>query len=290
MPGFDYVRPESREEALEFLAEHGDTTKILAGGTDLLVQFRNKPEDFSHLNYVLDSTFLKDMDFVEEKGEEIHLGPLTTYETIGNHGLLQKEAPFLGVAARAMGSPQIRSRATLGGNIANACPAADAVYPLLALNATIRVEQAGGGTWRPLSETITGPYTNSLSPRELITGICFKKLPAGTGFGFTRLARRQALAIARLNVAVLLQVVNGCIEEIRIAPGAVLPVPGRVEEAEAVLKGQMPKPELIEEAGQAVARKMVETSGRRWSTEFKEPVIAVLTQRAITQALGVETP
>lgn len=122
-----------------------------------------------------------------------------------------------------------------------------------------------------------------------MTEISFKRLSDASKTAFIKLGRRKALAIARMNVAVVLELdEQGIITEARIAPGSVLPRPSRVSEAEDILIGQKPTPELIELASKKVSAVMIERSGTRWSTPYKEPVIGVLTRRALNQALGVE--
>lgn len=285
MQEFDLHRPKTISEALKLLAEFGPSARILAGGTDLLVSLRAQGEGPKK---VVNLTGLAELAFIREEGETLHLGPLTTMTQVAESALIAKHAGLLGAAAAAVGSPQIRNRGTIGGNVANAAVCADTVPPLVALEAEVKLERRGGSRWLPLPEFITGPNRTAREPGEILTEITFAKLPATAGWGFMRLARRQAMAIARLNVAVILdRDQEGIVTVARISPGAVLAKPGRIAAAEEILLGQRPDQALISRAAAQVGAALV-AAGRRWSTPYKEPAIIALTERAIKQALEVD--
>lgn len=283
---FEMHRPSTLSEALFLFTRFGDDAKALAGGTDLVIALRQKAVGPGPK--IIDLSHLSELAFIQEDGDGLRIGPLTTHTQVAESALVRKHAGLLAEAAAAVGSPQIRNRGTIGGNVANAAVCADTVSPLIALEATVKLEQQGGSRVLPLAEFITGPNRTCLESGEILTEIAFSKLPATAGWGFMRLARRAALATARLNVAAILhRDQQGKVITARIAPGAVLPRPGRIQAAESVLLGQRPDQELIEQAAKAVAAEMV-AAGRRWSTPYKEPAIIALTQRAIKQALEVE--
>lgn len=285
MQEFDLHRPKTISEALILLAELGPSARILAGGTDLVVSLRGQGEGPKNL---VDLTGLAQLAFIREEEETLHLGPLTTMTQVAESALIAKHAGLLGAAAAAVGSPQIRNRGTIGGNVANAAVCADTVPPLVALEAQVKLERRGASRQLPLTEFIAGPNRIVLEPGELLTEISFAKLPASAGWGFMRLARRQAMAIARLNVAVILdRDRGGIVTAARISPGAVLARPGRIAAAEEVLLGQHPDQALISQAAAQVGAALV-AAGRRWSTPYKEPAIIALTERAIKQALEVD--
>lgn len=286
--GFAYYRPHSLKEALELLAEFGKKARILAGGTDLLIYLRSG-RGMEEVETIIDITYLEELNFIQEDGNKLCIGPLVTHNQLVESELIDQHAGLLAKAAAVVGSPQIRNRGTIGGNVANAAVCADTVAPLVALDACVKVERVGHSRWLPLEEFIIGPNRTKLGWDEMVTEITFAKLSPGAGWGFTRLARREALAIARMNVGVVAEKdQEGKVSYISIAPGSVLPSPSRINEAEQVLQGKEPSSDLIRQAGEAVAAKMLAVSGRRWSTDYKEPVIIALVERAISQALGVE--
>lgn len=284
---FQFHRPQSLREALELLVDLGSSARVLAGGTDLMIYLRSR-RGLAGVKHVVDITGLGELNYIREDGDTLRLGCLVTHAQVAKSDILARHAGLLARAAAAVGSPQIRNRGTLGGNIANAAVCADTVAPLVALEACVKLESNAGSRWLPLEDFITGPNRTCLMPGELLTEIAFARLPATAGWGFVRLARREALAIARMNVAVVVNPKEGAVDYISIAPGSVLPSPGRVPEAEQVLLGKVPDATIIRQAGEAVAATMVKVSGRRWSTDYKEPVIIALVERAIKQALGVE--
>jgi CO/xanthine dehydrogenase FAD-binding subunit len=288
MMGFAYHRPQNLQETLELLAEYGKRARILAGGTDLLIYLRSG-RGMEEVENVIDITYLEELDFIQEDGDKLCIGALTTHTQLVESGLVNQYAGLLASACAAVGSPQVRNRGTIGGNIANAAVCADTIAPLVALDACVKLERTGSCRWLTLENFVIGPNRTKMEWDEMLTEITFAKLPEHANWGFVRLARREALAIARLNVAVVVENdAQGKVSYISIAPGSVLPSPARINEAEQILLGKAPDDALIRRAGEAVAEKMISISGRRWSTDYKEPVIIALVERAIKQALGVD--
>ena len=282
MKQFELARPATVAEALPLL---GMGSGVLAGGTDLLIELRQNEGP----SQVVDITGINELRYIRREGDYLLIGALTTHSMLAQSDLVRQYGGPLSRAAAVVGAPQIRNRGTIGGNVANAAVCADTVPALVALDAIVRLESTAGVRELLVAEFITGPNRTVREPGELITQFRFKLLPAGGSWGFQRLARREALAVARMNVAVVMvRDKAGVVTHLSIAPGSVLPSPARISEAEGVLVGQMPTDKLLREAGEAVAAKMVAEAGRRWSTPYKEPVIISLVERALKQALGVE--
>lgn len=285
---YDYLRPASVKEACELLKKHGDSARVIAGGTDLLVQLRDEDEKWADIKYVVDLTSIDDLRYIREDGDKIRIGVLTTHTSIVNSKLLRENVPFFSEAASTVGSPQIRNRGTIGGSIGNASPAADPVPPLVALDAVVKIVGANGEREELLKSIIVKSYKTSLASDEIITEVSFNKLAPNAKSAFLKLGRRQALAISRMNVGVVVALDDkGAISDIRIAPGCIFATPDRVKIAEDVLIGKVPTEELIIEAGKKVSEEMINRTGIRWSTEFKKPAIEALTKRAIKKALEV---
>ncbi len=280
MKPFEYKPVHSTEEACSVLAEYGSDARILAGGTDLLIELRK--QNVKTPKVVVDISFIKELKGIASVNGSIVINPLSSHTDLLQSLILHQHASLLSSAASVIGSPQIRNRGTIGGNIMNAATCADTVPPLIALGAKITLRSKTNSRQIDLSDLFIKPYQTKAKPEELLTEISFLKLSTSAKSSFIKLGRRNALAISRLSVAAILtQDKNGKITDARIVPGAALPVWRRVTEAEQILVGEKPSKELFAAAGQKVSEVMISYTGRRWSTEYKEPVIAVLVRRAL---------
>ena len=283
MKSFRYIRVSSVAEACQALAEHGVAARVIAGGTDLLIEWRRSAAKLPQV--VVDISPVAELHGIAEAGDEIVVKPLVTHTELLESDVLRQFAPLLSSAAAGIGSPQIRNRGTVGGNLMNAATCADTVPPLIALGAVVTLQSARGTRRLNLSELFVKPYVTVAKPEELLTEIRFPKLPPKTGSAFIKLGRRNALSISRLSVAAVLQVgEDGRTAAARIVPGAAFPTWRRVTEAEEMLLGKKPSGKLFATAAANVSEQMIKETGRRWSTEYKEPVLAVLVRRALEQA------
>jgi xanthine dehydrogenase iron-sulfur cluster and FAD-binding subunit A len=280
MRPFDYIAVRTVAEACGVLAARGPEVSILAGGTDLLIELRRAATKAPKL--VLDISGVPELGGISESDGRITVKPLTAHSELARSGLLQTFAPLLSTAASAIGSPQIRGRGTVGGNIMNAAACADTVPPLIALGATVTLQSQRGCRELALADLFVKPYQTKAGPDELLTAIRFPKLAPGARSAFIKLGRRNALSISRLSVAAILRVgADGRIVEARIVPGAAFPTWQRAADAEQMLVGEKPAEKLFAAAGRKVSEQMIQATGRRWSTEYKEPVLAVLVRRAL---------
>jgi len=294
MNKFDFIRFKTFEETLKFLSMNRVNTKVIVGGTDLIIELRN--EEHPKIKYVLDISHLKKLKKIQYKNGNIILGPLVTFAEILDSQLIKEKASILYQMAEVMGGPQIRNRATVGGNIVNAAPCADSVPPLIALDARITLSSAKKNKKScsienrqlNLSDFFVGHYKTKIKKDEILSSIIFPALNKNQKYAFIKLGRREAMSVSRMSVAVILEEKNGVIKDIRIACGSTTPVPYRVKLAEEVLLNKKWDEELIAKAGQIVSNEMIKITGIRWSTEYKKPVIKVLVIRAIKKALGVD--
>ena len=283
MQHFEFHSARSIDDALGYLSDKKDRCKILAGGTDLIPALRL--EDVRP-DFILNILEIKDLQGVKEEDHSIRIGPATTFTDIAESDLLNRHFPLLVQAAASVGGPQIRNRGTIGGNISNASPAADVLPAVLALEGELELRSRAGVRKIPLSEAIPTPYRTLFRPDELLTGILIKKLQPGTKTAFQKLGRRNAMARARMNLSIVLGMdQQEKVTELRIVPGAVMPVARRAKKAEMKLLGQKPAESLIESSVETLADEMVEVTGRRWSTEYKVPVLKNITRRLLKQLL-----
>jgi xanthine dehydrogenase FAD-binding subunit len=285
MPRFDYVRPTSLHQALQLLGDPACVSRPLAGGTDLLVYLRHQEPDFDR---VVDISLLPELKVIRRDAEVITLGAGVTFTEAMESDILQQATPFLIEACRAVGGPQIRNMGTIGGNVVNAAACADSLPVLVCLDAVAHMQSLDGKCSFPLTELVIGPNRTQLQQDELLTHFTFQSPPTGVNTAFVKVGRRNAQAISRLTLAAMGRLDgDGRVDFVRITPGAATPQTTRFTHVEGGLLGQQPTQELITAAGRQVADTMVGITGRRWSTEYKEPVIATLTERALQRVFGV---
>jgi len=255
---------------------------ILAGGTDMMIQLRS--QNGSPIRLV-DITRIPELSGIEQRNGGIWIGALTTMSQLAASPLILGKIPVLAKAAASVGSPQIRNRATIGGNLCHASPCADTVPPLVALNAALQLRSRRGIRQLSVEDFVLGAYRVAIDTEELLEGIQIPVPPPQMRMTFYKLGRRKALAIARINLAVGLQLANGRIADAVVSPGSIMPVPKRLRSVEKKLIGQKPSSDLFQTIGREVSELMVTESGERWSTPYKKPVVAALVARCLEQCL-----
>ena len=287
---YEYRRAESLEDAASVLEKYGDTARIVAGGTDIMVQIHEKDKRWENLKCLLDMTYLEnELRYISEDSENVYIGPLSTHTDLENSEIIKKYLPFLGEASSTVGSPQIRNRGTIGGSIGNAFPASDPLPALVAADAVVVLYGPCGKRSILLKDLYEGKGKLALRRGEFIREFIVPKFLEGTVTGFSKLGRRKALAISRLNCAAALTFgEKGEITRARVCPGCIFIVPDRVEKAEKLLIGEKPSEKLFYEAGRAVSDVMIERTGVRWSTEYKKPAVEEIVFRALAAAAGME--
>lgn len=279
---FNYFRPKSLMEALQFLGERGSTASVIAGGTDLMIDIRKGELKSAH---VVDVSRLEEMRSISIVEESLVVGAAATYTEIINNPLVREKAHVLALAARQVGSLQIRNMGTLGGNVANASPAADSVPAMMVHNAWVKVQSVSEDRIEPLENIIVGPNTTTLKAGELITAFILESLP-GYRYEFQRIARRRALSIARMNAAVVgILDAEGLVTDLRLSVGSTTPRPCRMTDAENHLKGKVPDEAIIREAAEKVSSEMVRQSGIRPTTEYKRPAVEGLVLKTLSRVL-----
>ncbi|MEW5911984.1 MAG: FAD binding domain-containing protein [Thermodesulfobacteriota bacterium] len=275
-----FIHAASLAEALAALAS--GQGRVLAGGTDLMVALRAARLSGGELPAELvDVAAVPELQQLELEGPAPLVGAGLSFARLAADPGVRARYPLLAQAAASVGSPQVRHRATIGGNVANASPAADGVTALAALGAVAVIASAQGQRRCPLGELISAPYQTTLRPQELILGLALDPLPARTGQVFAKVGRRQALSVARLNLAVCL---DERLQDPRLALGACFPTPRRLAEVEALLRAGRPGPALWRAAGAQAADHFTDVCGWRESAAYKVPAIRRVTARTLAQA------
>ncbi len=274
-----YDRPQSLEEALELMAS-GDRTPI-AGGTDVIVQLRRgEPRKLVDVSGI-------GLDFVRDEGGALEVGASATHDSLHRHPVIRAGLPLLSLAAGGVGTQQIRNRGTVGGNVVNASPSADTVPALLCHDAELVLASRSGTRTVPLAQFITGPYLTQKRPDELLQHIRLRKAAQGARVAFMKVGRRAAVNISRMTVAVCAQTADdGVVRDLRLSVGSAFPIACRLAEVEALVRGRRLSAELTREAGALASQLMVKTTGVRWSTPYKQPVLAGLVERALNEVSG----
>jgi len=284
VPKFDYVRAGSVGEAVDLLNDPAYSSQPLAGGTDVLVYLHHQKQLYNRL---VDISLLPELKILEREGDVIILGAGVTFTAVIESEILQAATPFLVEACRAVGGPQIRNMGTIGGNVVNAAACADSLPVLVCLDAVAHLRGPDGERQLPVSELVVKPNRTELNAGELLTHFTFDAPPPGVKTAFIKVGRRKAQAISRLTMAAMGRLkAGGIVDLVRITPGAATPQTVRFTQAEQLLLGHSPTDENLKAVARQVTDTMIEITGRRWSTEYKEPVIAVLAERALRRVFG----
>jgi len=278
---FEYSRPECLSEAFKLMAENCGYS-LLAGGTDLMVKVK---ENMVKPTVVIDLDGLEELKGINIEAGQIVLGALTTHTQLEQSEIINRYAPALAKAAGIIGSPQIRNKGTVGGNMGNASPAADTVPALIALGAEVTLSSKEGIRTIPLEELFLGPGRTVLKPGELITLISFK-VSTHQGCSFQKLGKRKALAISVINASASMEIdpETNVIKQARIALGSVAGTAVRVSAGEEILVRKCYSPELIKEAAEAVAEAIRPIDDVRSTAVYRKRVARVLVRRALEEA------
>jgi len=281
----EYFRPSSLDEATELLATAPGPVKLLAGGTDLLVQMLEDPS--SEIRVVSLKHIKALREICQNQEDEIFVGAMVAHTEVAQSPLLKRYFTALAKASGMVGSPSIRNMATIGGNICNASPSADTAPPLLAYNAKAIIWGPTGEKRVSIEDFFIGPSTNILKAGEILKGFLLRP-EKGLIAGYSKLGTRKAMEIAIANVCVSMIVEkNNYCSEIRIALGAVAPTPVRAKRAEDTLRDKKIAPELIKKTAKVAVSETKPISDIRASADYRKKMIGVLVEKTISEISGL---
>jgi len=280
IPKFEYHAPVTLAGALELLNEL-DKAKPIIGGTDLMVSMREAVCNPSH---IVDLNRIPELNYIKEEEGFIKIGATATHTQVAANPLTAS-IPALYDAVSRIGSPQIRNRGTITGNIVNASPAADTACPLIVHDAEIVVQSVDATNIMPIEELFVGPKINCLEPDELVTEIRIPVPPANSCSAYKRIGRRKAFTLSVVSAAVYLQVEDAVCVDAGVAFGSVAMTPLRVPEAEDMLKGKELTEENILEASEAVRDYVTPITDVRGTAEYRQDMCPVLMRRALKTTL-----
>ncbi|MBC8383692.1 MAG: xanthine dehydrogenase family protein subunit M [Candidatus Cloacimonetes bacterium] len=268
---FTQLRP-----ALEFLRKKGAQSRIIAGGTDVLIDIRKASSKLDPVKHIVDIHDIQELRNIEVKGNVCKIGACCTFKEISSNEFVRSYFPVLKMAVEKIGSPQIRNVATIGGNICNLAACADSIAPLLVYDAKVRLCSDGDERIVPLENILVKPYRTDIQPNEILTEIMLPIPDKDWKYCFYKLGRRSGVSISRLSYAILLKTNKDRVEDIRFAFGALFSVPKRLKDIEKELRQQTISADLWKDVSRKVAQKILDETGVRWSTFYKIPVLQQL--------------
>jgi carbon-monoxide dehydrogenase medium subunit len=274
----EYTAAASLAEALRMKKDRGADARVIAGGTDLILRMRDE---------VLTPSLLIDLrrislDGIVRRDDELRLGAFVSLSQLLESDDMAHYFPALPAACREFAGPPIRNRATLGGNIVNASPAADMVPPLIAYDASIVLSSSDGDRVLPLLEFFVGPGQSIIERDEILTEIRLPLMPPSSAATFIKLGQRRSMAISQVNMTTRLSVEeSGVVSEARIVLGAVAPVPMRAVAAEQAISGKALSEELLCAAAQKAREEITPISDVRASHSYRMEMTEVLVRRAL---------
>ena len=286
MKDFAYFAPASLAETTALLAKHGSHAKILAGGTDIIVQLREGLREAEVVVDIKHVPELMELDYSAAKG--LSLGASVPCYKLYENAEIKQAYTALTDSAHIIGGWQIQSRASIGGNLCNSSPAADAIPPLMVLAAQALIAGPQGTRTVPVAEFCTAPGRNILQPGEMLVRLALPPVTAHSGSAYERFIPRNEMDIAVVGAAawVQLNAAGDKIEACRIALGAVAPTPQLAEAAAHSVIGQAPCEAIFAAAGELAKQVASPISDMRGTAEYRTHLVGVLVKR--TLALAVE--
>ena len=279
----DHLFPKTIDEALALLKEYKGKARLIAGGTDLIVDIRKKEFDFEVL---VDIEKIKKLRLIREEGGKIFIGSGVTFAELEENELVKANALALSEAASLMGSPQVRNRGTIGGNIVSAQPAADGALALFAFDATLEIVGVKGIREIPINKAYLDVGKSTINPsREILVGIRLEKRKKGEGSNYQRIAFRRAMALPILACGVFVKSMDRSIQFARIAIGPVSNTPFRARETEDFLKGKPLTAEVFQMAGEIASEEVNPRDSRlRGSRIYRKGLAAIIVKRGLEKA------
>ena len=272
-----YSSPENLKELFQLL-EQDQAATLWAGGTDLTVKLENKKIKVSH---IINLKNVKELDFITAS-ETIRIGALTSIRKLETSNLMQTEYPLLAQASHGLGSWQIRTLATFGGNLANAAPSAETATPILVLNGTMIIKGKNTERKVPAAEFFRGPGQTVLKQGEVLTEVELPKLTSDFKSIYLKHSLRRSMDIALVGVACALRLDGDKCLEARIGLGAVAPTPIRVPKTEQFLTDKTLTTSMIAEASRLAVEECRPIDDIRATASYRRELVQVLVKRALT--------
>jgi carbon-monoxide dehydrogenase medium subunit len=277
---FEYHRPDTLEEALQLLAEHGEDAKVLAGGQSLIPLMKLR---FAAPARLIDVNRIAGLDSINEAGGFLRIGALVRHNALADSDVIKQRYPTIATAAPMISDPIVRNLGTIGGSLAHADPSGDLGSVMLALGATIVVRSKDGEREIAAADLAEGPFQSSIAPNELLTEIRVPSPPARSGGTYLKLERKVG-DFATVAAAIFLTLENGAIARAGIGLTSVGLTNLKPEAAEAALSGASPGEDAWAEAGRLAAQAAQPSTDVRGSADYKRHVVDVYVRRGLAAA------
>ena len=274
-----FYRVSKPQEACDLLSRHEGKAHILAGGTDLMSKANRRLIDPGVLIYIGDSG----LDYIRRDGDCVVIGATTSFTKIIGSPLVWEKTPLLAEAAKNIGSVAIRNMGTIGGNLANGSPAADSATALLAMGARLKLISQKGERTVEGEAFFIGPGKTLLQSDELLQEVIVPFQGEGSKWAYTKLGRRQANTLSVVSVAISMQMSNRTCQSLRIALGAVAPVPMLARKASALMEGKLLDGEKIGQMAAVAAGEINPIDDVRATAWYRRRVCEALVKRLLTQ-------
>jgi len=283
---FEYLEPATIEEAVSLLTRYNGRAKVIAGGTDLLVQMRQKTIS---PDYVLDITNIPGLDYINyDEKQGLSIGALTTIRSLEKSAEICQRYPVISQAANQLGSVAIRNIGTLGGNLCNAAPSAETAPALIGLSAKARIVGPDGERLVPLEDFFTGPGTTVLKTAELLVEIQVPVMPPRAKGVYLKHTIRGTIDLAIVGIAIITtqEPETKICEDIKVVLGAVAPTPMRDKKTEELIRGKRIDDTLINESAESASTEAHPISDVRASAWYRTEMVKVLTRQALRETTG----
>ena len=288
MKEFKYLSPTSVEEAISFYGQHSETSKFIAGGTDVIVKLK---EGWMEPDFLISLKKIKELGELHknEATKELSIGALVTHAILEKSLMIQNEYPIIYDAVSNIGSLQVRNVGTIGGNLMNAVPSADGAVPMIALDGVALLHGPDGERSIEVKDLFVKPYETVLKPGEILKKITIPPQEANTGSAYIKFGRRAAMELPLIGIGVLLTLdadLETCTKA-RIVLGVAAPTPIRAFEAEKTLVGQKINEEILVKAGQIAADESQVRDSVRGKAWHRKEMIRVHVRRMGLKCLDI---
>ena len=277
---FEYLEPETVEEAIQTLSKYGKKAKVLAGGTDLIASMRKREIKPQYIVFIKGIPELDHIRYSPEDG--LKIGAMATHQSIASSPIIRDKFGLLATACTKIGTPQIRNMGTIGGNICMAGPSQDSVPPLLVLEAKLKLVSLQGERIVPIDKFFIAPFQTVLKEAELLTEIQIPTPPPQSDSCYQWITKMSAVDETLVGVAVLMTLdsADGICKDIKIGLCSVAPTPIRAIRAEELLRGKKIENKIIEQVAQIAA----EETRPRSRADYRRRMSGILVKRAINEA------
>ena len=291
MIDFQFHNPTSLDDALAMLQRYGPDARLMAGGTALVLQMKQRFAQPAHIIGLRPLTLTAGLSEIAETPDGLRIGALITLRRLQDHPILRARAPLLAQAAARVATRRIRSMATIGGALANGDPNQDLPPALIALDASAELTSPNGARVLPVESLFLDYYETAIAPDEILTAVLTPTPPAGARAAYLKFLPRTADDYATVSAAaVIIPGPDNVCRDVRIVLGAAGPIPIRARAAENLLRGQQLTPDAIRAAADTVPEIVDPLDDLRGSAAYKREMAAVFTRRALTQALESGNP